>query len=142
MIYIAHRGNINGKQHDLENSPKYINRAIELGYHVEVDVWYNDGFFLGHDNPKYKINIEYLANDKLWCHAKNGAALYHMRLRKDIHSFWHETDDYTLTSRGFIWTYPKNKLYYNSICVLPEHGYRGNLNNCYAICSDLIEEYK
>ena len=59
MIYIAHRGNINGKQLDLENSPKYINRAIELGYHVEVDVWYNDGFFLGHDNPKYKINIRY-----------------------------------------------------------------------------------
>jgi len=142
MKFIAHRGNINGKQPDLENSPKYINRAIELGYDVEVDVWYDNGFFLGHDNPKYKINIEYLVNNKLWCHAKNGDALYYMRLRKDIHSFWHENDGYTLTSRGFIWTHPKSTLYYNSICVLPELGYKGNLNNCYAICSDLIKEYK
>ena len=141
MIYIAHRGNINGKQPGLENMPEYIDSAIKLGYDVEVDVWYKDGFWLGHDNPKYKIEADYLANNKLWCHAKNGDALHQMRLRKDIHSFWHEDDDYTLTSQGFIWTYPKNILYYDSICVLPEYGYKGDINDCYGICSDFIERY-
>ena len=48
MILISHRGNINGRIPDLENSPDYIDAAIKLGYDVEVDVWfYNDSFFLG-----------------------------------------------------------------------------------------------
>ena len=47
MKLISHRGNINGKQLDLENDPKYIENAIKQGYDVEVDIWYTDGFYLG-----------------------------------------------------------------------------------------------
>jgi len=142
MKLISHRGNINGKQSDLENSPKYIENAIKQGYDVEIDVWYTDGFYLGHDNPTYKVDIKYLQNNKLWCHAKNGEALYEMRKIDKIHCFWHQDDDMTLTSKGYIWTYPKKSLYYNSICVLPELGYTGELDKCYGICSDFIKEYK
>ena len=141
MELISHRGNINGKQPDLENSPKYIENAIKQGYDVEIDVWYRDGFYLGHGNPTYKIDVEYLQNNKLWCHAKNGEALYEMRKIDKIHCFWHQNDDMTLTSKGYIWTYPKKSLYYNSICVLPELGYTGELDKCYGICSDFIKEY-
>ena len=107
MFLISHRGNINGKNVQKENSPDYILKALSFGYDVEIDVWYvNNKFFLGHDTPQYEISIEFLKNDKLWCHAKNLASLEKM-LYNNITCFWHQTDDYTLTSKGYIWTYPK-----------------------------------
>jgi hypothetical protein len=42
MYLIAHRGNINGPNKEHENSPGYILNAIELGYDVEVDIWYEN----------------------------------------------------------------------------------------------------
>ena len=142
MKLISHRGNILGIQPGLENMPEYIESAIIKGYDVEIDVWYKNGFYLGHDNPQYKVDIKFLKKPEVWCHAKNIEALAKMLNEKDIHCFWHQEDDYTITSNGFIWTYPNKLLYYNNICVLPELGYNGNINNCYAICSDYIEKYK
>ena len=34
--------------------------------------------------------------------------------------FWHQNDDYTITSKGYIWAYPGKKLNKNAIYVLPE----------------------
>ena len=57
MYLISHRGNLNGIQKNRENSPSYINEAIEKGYNVEVDVRYEKNkFFLGHDFNQYEIN--------------------------------------------------------------------------------------
>ena len=55
-----------------ENSPDYIQKAIDKGFHVEVDVWSfeDDGYWLGHDEPQYHVEENYLENSKLWCHAK------------------------------------------------------------------------
>jgi len=145
MKLISHRGNISGRNISLENDPHYIENAIHLGYDVEIDVWYEcDRLWLGHDEPEYKTTIGFLLvnADKLWCHAKNGQALVEMKQHPEIHCFWHQEDDFTLTSRGFIWTYPKKLLYYNSICVLPELGYTGNLDTCHGICSDYIKNYE
>ena len=144
MKLISHRGNTSGRIPHLENDPDYIKNAIHLGYDVEIDVWYKDGFWLGHDEPEYKIEIGFLLVNakKLWCHAKNGQALVEMKKYGDLHYFWHQEDDFTLTSQGFIWTYPKKMLYCNSICVLPELGYTGNLDTCHAVCSDYIKDYE
>ena len=50
MLLISHRGNINGKFESYENEPNYIDKALSLGYDVEVDVWFvDDNFYLGHD---------------------------------------------------------------------------------------------
>ena len=38
MILISHRGNINGPNPEMENNPEYIQKALDLGYDVEVDV--------------------------------------------------------------------------------------------------------
>jgi|TARA_B100000959_G_C14826137_1_gene559891 hypothetical protein len=62
-------------------------------------------------------------------------------LKQDIHCFWHQKDDVTLTSKGYMWTYPGKLLTDNSITVLPE------INNdipkkCLGICSDYIVNYK
>ena len=122
MILISHRGNVYGRNPSRENQPSYIDFAIDLGYNVEVDVWYKEeAFWLGHDQPDYLVDEKYLENEKLWCHAKNLLALEQMLANKKIHCFWHQEDDVQLTSRGYIWTYP-NKTYGElSICVLPDN---------------------
>jgi len=110
MKIISHRGNLNGKDISQENNPLYIIAATELGFDVEVDVWIkNNEWFLGHDEPKYKIEKHFLYNDKFWCHAKNKDALKNM-LDSTIHCFWHETDKITLTSKGIPWCYSGNYL--------------------------------
>tara|TARA_R110000744_G_scaffold42192_1_gene95420 strand:+ start:187 stop:555 length:369 start_codon:yes stop_codon:yes gene_type:complete len=107
MIYkIAHRGNTKGKIPEKENSVSYILDAAK-DHFVEVDVWYKKGeFWLGHDEPTHLVDVLFLLNEKLFCHAKNEAALHEMT-KRDIHCFWHESDQMTLTSKGFIWKYPE-----------------------------------
>jgi len=134
---IAHRGNIDGIEKNYENQPDYINNAINLGFDVEIDVWFiKDRLYLGHDEPQYEVNLKFLQNDKLWCHAKNIVALQYMLLH-NVHCFWHQTDDVVLTSKGFMWTYPGKELTYNSICVMPEtYCSLKKLPQCRGYCSD------
>ena len=141
MFYISHRGNINGPNKKEENKPEYINAAIQNGYDVEIDVRFkNSQFYLGHDFAEYKVDESFLLNKKIWCHAKTNNAL--LALHKiNAHYFWHQEDDYTITSKGYIWTYPGKQLLLNSICVLPEIASYKNLK-CAGICSDFIEKYK
>ena len=141
MILISHRGNIEGKQPKLENKPEYISKALELGYNVEIDIWYKNGFWFGHDKPLYPVGISFLKNKKLWCHAKNLEALSLMLLESDIHCFWHQEDDATLTSKGYIWAYPGKQPIKNSIAVMPEI-YSDDVSKCIGICSDYIINYK
>ena len=76
MILISHRGNTSGPRPQEENNPEYIKKALEK-YDVEVDVWYVDEeWFLGHDEPLYRIELEFLKQKGLWCHAKNIESLY------------------------------------------------------------------
>ena len=141
MYLISHRGNLNGIIEDRENSPKYINEALEKGYDVEVDVRFeNNQFFLGHDTNQYKISKKFLINKKIWCHAKTDKALDALE-KINAHYFWHQEDDYTITNRGFFWTYPGKKLLTNSICVLPEKSNYEKIS-CKGICSDFIEQYR
>jgi hypothetical protein len=137
---ISHRGNINGPDPKKENSIDYILKAIDLGYDVEVDVWFiNNSFYLGHDKPQYKINYDFLINDKFWCHAKNIDALIKMS-NYPIHYFWHDKDDFTLTSKNYIWAYPSKNINKNTIIVLPEI-YNINIFEYKGICSDYIIKY-
>ena len=141
MIFISHRGNINGINKKFENNPTYIQSAINKGYNVEIDVWYKNAFFLGHDRPQFKVSQKFLENKKFWCHAKNLEALEKLQKIKTKY-FWHQEDDYTLTSNGYIWTYPGKKLSKKSICVLPELNKKKLTKSISGICSDFIEKYK
>lgn len=145
MKLISHRGNLSGREPDKENLPSRIEECLELGFNVEIDVWrVRDKLYLGHDKPDYEINVDFLRRDGLWCHAKNFQALETMSLDSQIHCFWHQEDDYTITSRGFLWAYPGKTLLRNTVCVMPERAdYSGEeLDSCYGICSDYIIEYK
>ena len=141
MIFISHRGNLNGPNKKDENNPKLVLDVIKLGFDVEVDVFfYRSNFYLGHDEPQYKVRSNFLENKSLWCHAKSIEALSKLQKIKS-HYFWHQNDDVTLTSKGFIWTYPGKKLFKNSICVLPEITKYKKIS-CKGICSDYIIKYK
>lgn len=143
MKLISHRGNIDGKNPMEENSVDYIQKALKAGYDVEIDVWYLDKkWYLGHDKPQYKIKYDFLTLEGLWLHAKNGDALYHLLQDRQCNVFYHTDEDWVLTSKKHIWTYPNQLLYPNSICVLPELGYNGDLKNCKGICSDFISKYE
>lgn len=146
MILISHRGNINGPNPKKENNPLYLIEALNKNYSVELDLWYDKGLWLGHDEPLYKIKKEFLIENRhyFFIHVKNSAALEHLIncYQKSLHYFWHQNDEYTITSKGYAWVYPNKKLLVDSICVMPEIGYNGNLKTCYGICSDYIINYK
>lgn len=108
MIKVAHRGNTCGTNPAMENNPDYIRQALQEGYYCEADVWFvRDNFYLGHDEPKYLTNLNFLRNEKIVCHAKNIEALHRMLEDPEIHCFWHEGDSCTITSKGYIWKYPE-----------------------------------
>lgn len=148
MIYIAHRGNIDGPNPKLENSPGYVEAAIAKGFDVEVDLWVDDsGVYLGHDGPQYLVNLPWLVDrtNQIWVHCKNSRALDYA-MRHDLHCFFHNTDDYTMTSRGYVWAYPGKPLSsHKCVAVLPQSS--DELQHDWqiqyaAVCSDYVERLK
>ena len=142
MILISHRGNLNGPDPLKENHPDYIRAARSAVSGVEIDVWFLDGkFVLGHDSAQYEVNKEFLYGTNMWCHAKNVEALSKM-LSMGIHCFWHQDDDCTVTSMGYIWTFPGKTLTSRSIAVMPETVSISNVGKAIGVCSDYIMEWK
>ncbi len=137
MILISHRGNLNGKT-DRENQSDYIEEALDQGFDVEVDVWDIFGsYFLGHDEPTYLTKKDFLKRDGMWCHAKNIQGLCSM-MEDEIHCFYHQGDDVTLTSRGYLWTLPGKQLTKKSISVLPKKEPDVEIAG---VCSDFIVRF-
>ena len=140
MIYISHRGYIDGVDKKVENNPESIKFLLEKNVHVEIDIrYYKNSFYLGHDEPKFKVQKNFLEHKNLWCHAKDAKALDELR-NLNCHYFWHQEDDYTITNKGFIWVYPGKPLLKNCIAVLPE-SFKQELKNCHGICTDNIKKY-
>ena len=137
MKIISHRGNLFGPNPTEENKEEYILNAINLGYEVEIDVWFVNGmFYLGHDKPEYKTSIDFISQNGLWVHCKNLEALYELT-KTDLHYFWHQNDDFTLTSKNIIWTYPNKETTNNSVIVTLENNLEKFLNlDIYGVCTD------
>jgi len=138
MILISHRGNINGPNINTENNPSHIEYITKI-CNCEVDLWFvENGFFLGHDYPQYKINEKFLFNNKLWIHAKNFEALGFLA-NTNLKYFWHQQDNFTLTSNGYIWTYPNYPVTNKSIIVDNNKDWVNKKYNCYGVCTDWIQ---
>jgi hypothetical protein len=136
MKIISHRGNVNGRVPQEENNPSYVESAIRMGYDVEVDVSSIDGtFYLGHDEPQYEVTSYWLNASPIWCHAKNKDALSHL-ISIGAHCFWHETDRFTFTSRGFVWAYPDNFISGGVTVVLSSPQDANIPSDLYGICTD------
>lgn len=142
MIFICHRGK--KTKEEPENDIENIIKNLKLGYDCEVDVWLiNKIFYIGHDEPIKKVDKVLLQNKHIWCHAKNTEALQYM-VENNFNTFWHQEDDYTITSKGFIWTYPGKPLVKNCVAVKPElvNYDLKDLKMCYAICTAEVQKYK
>lgn len=129
MIVIAHRGNLNGPNPELENSPDYLRKAVyEHDCLVEYDLWVDndDQFWLGHDKPQYKTDWKFIREMDEWAyvHCKNHQAL--STLLADLkygQFFYHENDPFTLIyGHRWIWAYPSLTNGYDerTIMAMPE----------------------
>ena len=146
MRLISHRGNINGPNPKMENEPKYIANAISQGYEVEVDIWFIDNvLYLGHDKPQHSVDFRWFRDrfPKLWVHCKNIEAIEFFSLCEyPVNYFWHQTDDITLTSLNYIWTYPGKPINKGAIAVLPELYPLWNISEAGGVCSDYPCKYR
>lgn len=146
MKRIAHRGNIFGPDPAFENSPFAIDQALRKGFDVEVDIRLEgETFRLGHDSGDYLVSWYWLVKraSSLWLHCKNLSAFhYFISKTKIFNFFWHEHDQYALTSQGFIWTCLPDALTPRSVLVMPEkimpkEAIQGLVKTCcYGVCSD------
>ena len=122
---IAHRGNLNGRIPEKENKPSYIIEAIDSGFDCEIDLRMDkkNRLHLGHDENQYRIEPDFLLeySKNLWVHCKDRDSLNLMvtdeKYRDAINYFFHITDDYTITSKGYVWAYP-NKQMTDQNCVM------------------------
>ena len=139
MLFIAHRGNINGRWESMENHPYNIMKLAERGINCEVDIWYDGiNFLLGHDEPIHVVTSDFFRyKDALWFHAKNLEALSKLQ-SMGLKCFWHEEDKYTLTSNGYIWTYPDQPVCENSIIVDLSPDWMNKNYWCHGVCGDYM----
>lgn len=160
---IAHRGNL-ARPSDAyiittENKFKEIQTCLDRGFDVECDIWLKEGrFYLGHDHPETMLIGEQeqniIGNGLIWKHAKNFEALAYMVRSGQGPVFWHNEDDYTITSSGHIWCH-YNKPYSQQSIVLLDRAYEEQVKlmaesgiyldlpmRAYAICTDEPEVIK
>ena len=142
MKLIAHRGLVNGPNKTLENQPHNIRSTLDQGYDCEIDLWvFDDRLYLGHDGPQFNVTRAFIENPKFWIHAKNLEAFYWLT-DTQLTYFWHENDKFTLTSNGYIWSYPEQNLTNKSIRLMPEWAdpelTTVKESVCYGVCSDYI----
>jgi len=144
MILISHRGNTNGPDKQKENTLDQINKTLSLGFDVEIDIWCKDNsLFLGHDEAEQAVELGWIKENckNLWVHCKNLEAIVELNKEESINYFWHQEDDFTLTSKNFIWTYPNKSVTTKSVIVCKDE--RSTLKyfkkNITGICSDYLE---
>jgi hypothetical protein len=148
MKLIAHRALMQGPDAARENHPDQIQLALQAGLDVELDVRYLHGeFWLGHDVAQYKVELWWLLNPRFWLHCKNLQAMHELS-KTTTNFFWHQNDDVTLTSKGWLWTQPGRTLFSNSVAVVPEtHVSLDQFASvrawpCHAICTDYCDILK
>lgn len=143
-ILISNKGNLNGENPELENSPNYIINALANNYQVKINVTYHKyAFYLG-ENPTYKIPQNFLRDDNLWIQCNDLETLQHITfIHNSSNAFYIKNDIATITKSGIIWlnilSSPSNA---NSIIYLPEtdwDAYKHELYQCKGICSNFIE---
>lgn len=140
-LIIRHRNRYSGPSKD-DNNPYFINSAILEGWDVEIDLRYYRGqLYLGHDKPEYKINFDFLTQHKerLWIHAKTIESFEFLtQTCCSLNYFFHDEDDYTLTSKKFIWCHPRVK-YVPQNGIMLDFSQTPNYDaKIYGICVDYI----
>ena len=149
MNFIAHRGNMYGPNPALENRYSYILEAYNTCGKVEIDLQTHNGvLYLGHDEPQEEVRDEikdFITQPGVYCHSKDTESLSKL-LTYGAHTFYHETDPVTFTSRGFMWCFPG--VYVKDITKaiwldMPWHPLpQKTITACFAVCGDYWAPYR
>ncbi len=145
LMFIAHRGNVDGIDKQRGNTEAYVLDALAQGYHTEVDVWCRENrFYLGHDGPTQEIEVDFLLQAGIWCHAKDPQTMQEL-IDTGVHCFFQAEDDVALTSHGFLWTHSRcGVVTPRSILTIVEFD-ESRIDDVWAaagICSDHVAQYK
>ncbi len=105
---IGHRANLNGPDPIYENTIGKSILCLSKGFDIELDIHQlenEDCFRLGHDFPRMNesVNMEFLENEKIWCHCKNIKSYETLLKNPLVNCFFHSEEDYVFTSKGFTW---------------------------------------
>ena len=146
MLLISHRGHIDGPNTDLSNNPEQIKYLYNRNFDIEIDLrTYQNNLYLGHDKADYKTSLNFLISmkDKLWIHCKDYTTFNYLQNFKDIlNFFWHNNDDYTITSKGYVWIYPNKPIIKDGIEVITDKDQTierfKSKNSLYGICTDYL----
>ncbi len=148
MILISHRGNLNGRNPKLENTPQYIEEALKL-FDVEIDLRFKSGsLWLGHDEPDIPVDERWLLKngDKLWIHCKD---IQSILLLKNLDSngeklnyFGHTQDEFVLTSKNNLFCTPSEELNEDCLLVMPEFfGFKYTNQKIFGVLTDFPMKY-
>tara|TARA_R110000824_G_scaffold300957_1_gene488995 strand:+ start:2072 stop:2527 length:456 start_codon:yes stop_codon:yes gene_type:complete len=126
MILISHRGNLNGREPEKENTPEYVEEALKY-FDVEIDLRFREGaVWLGHDEADIRVDPDWLIHngDKLWIHCKDiQSILFLKKIDPDAESlnyFGHSQDEFVVTSMNDLFCIPSEELNENCVLVMPE----------------------
>lgn len=140
--FISHRGNLTGPDPANENKTDYLINAYNKGHYVECDVQTHNGvLYFGHDEPQETINWQFITKTRVFCHAKDlesFVVLYNL----NTNCFWHQQDDITVTSKGFIWCYPGIHVIHGRAIWLDLYGYdlpKTIPDEIFGICGDTVK---
>lgn len=146
MKLISNKGNLRGIISEYENTPEYIEAALNSGFDVKIDLLLNDGkLFIGNDSNKIKLDIDWLEkyHNKLWLECKDINLIQKLNQLDNrgvyLNYFWHENDQITLTSRGYILSYIDEPVI-GAIIMTPTIK-NDKIKLCYGICSDNIMDF-
>lgn len=134
MRLISNRGNLTGIEEN-ENQPDYIDRALALGFDVNVDLWLKDNnLYLGTYKPEFKMDLDWFEkhHQKLWLHCHDLellARFYDLDMMGTrLNYYYNEKELLTKTSKGYyiltsekpfkgcIFQFPENHEYDYSLC--------------------------
>ena len=108
MLLISNKGNIEGENLDLENTPDYIESTINQGYNVKIDLKYkNDKLYLGEITSDTEVEWSWLLkwSDYLWINCRDTKTLsFFLENGQKFNFFYNYLDLVTMTSKGFAWS--------------------------------------
>lgn len=139
MKAIAHRANINGPS-EWENTIGNVLLALNQGLDVEIDVWKlpDENFFrLGHDEPRMNesVNLDFLKNEKIWCHCKNKEAFQFLKEIPEVNAFEHGDESMVVTSRGHNWYHSRHTIP-NGVNVILGDKFPPKVETFFGVCTD------
>ena len=157
MKIIAHRANLYGPSPETENTPAAIEKVIEHGFDVEIDLHFMyPYFYLGHDKPQYRVYLnqisEWSKSSTIYLHCKTLDGLTRVMSEgvasSSLIPFFHDQDDCILLKSGKIWVHPKVFedifWYYHldkTIAVVNKPVEYKDMEGLYGVCTDYANDF-